>query len=174
MLHRIRHLLNVEEAPSRLSASMTTRETTPRTWRQEDSSGHYVISTSALLLNRDFITGSLATEDMYWAEPLSPEQLELTLSQSLTFGLYISTPASFKKHEGSPLSPRTPSPTLEPEKDEDLEQIGLARFVTDHVTFVYISDVYIVRDHRGKGLGTFLERAVMPIGFKRRTKSVDG
>lgn len=150
---------------------MTTRETTARTWRREDSTGHYVISTSALLLDREFITASFATEDMYWAKPLKPEQLELTLSQSLTFGLYISTPPSSKKRQGSPSSPRTPSPTLEPEQDEDLEQIGLARFVTDHVTFVYISDVYIARDHRGKRLGALPKRALVPAGFKCWSRS---
>ncbi|KAF2172572.1 hypothetical protein M409DRAFT_17804 [Zasmidium cellare ATCC 36951] len=137
---------------------MSTVQTTPtpRTWRHQDDTGDYVISTSTQLLDREFITASFATEDMYWAKPLGSEQLELTLSQSLTFGLYKSTPLSSSKRDDSPSSPRTPSPTLEAEKDEDLEQIGLARFVTDHVTFVYISDVYIVRDHRGKGLGRFL------------------
>ncbi|KAK4507771.1 hypothetical protein PRZ48_001506 [Zasmidium cellare] len=89
---------------------------------------------------------------MYWAKPLSAEQLELMLSQFLTFGLYKSTPPSSRKRDDSPSSPRTPSPTLEAEKDEDLKQIGLGRLVTDHVTFVYISDVYIVKEHRGKGL----------------------
>lgn len=96
---------------------------------------------------------------MYWAKPLSAEQLELTLSQSLTFGLYKSTPPSSRKRDDSPSSPRTPSPTLEAEQDEDLEQIGLGRFVTDHVTFVYISDVYIVKEHRGRGLGKRIQVA---------------
>lgn len=132
---------------------MATSSPPPRSWRREDNTGHYVISTSVQLLDREFITASFATEDMYWARPLTLNQLELTLSQSLTFGLYRATPPS-KKSNNSPSSPRTPSPTLEAEADEDLEQIGLARFVTDYVTFVYISDVYIARNQRGKGLGT--------------------
>ncbi len=35
-------------------------------------------------------------------------------------------------------------------------QIGLARLVTDHVTFAYLSDVYILEEYQGKGLGTWL------------------
>lgn len=123
-----------------------------RSWRHKDSTGHYVISTATQLIDREFLTASFKTDDMYWAKPLSPDELELALSQSLTFGLYQSMPPT-RRDNDSPSSPTTPSPTLEAEKDEDLTQIGLARFVTDNVTFVYISDVYIVRDQRGKGLG---------------------
>jgi len=35
-------------------------------------------------------------------------------------------------------------------------QIGLARLITDHVTLAYITDVYILPEYQGKGLGTWL------------------
>ncbi|HYF66462.1 MAG TPA: GNAT family N-acetyltransferase [Herpetosiphonaceae bacterium] len=36
------------------------------------------------------------------------------------------------------------------------EQIGLARVVTDHATFAYLCDVYILEAHQGRGLGKWL------------------
>ena len=31
-------------------------------------------------------------------------------------------------------------------------QIAMARVITDHATFAYLADVYVLEDHRGKGL----------------------
>lgn len=35
-------------------------------------------------------------------------------------------------------------------------QIGLVRLVTDDVTFAYITDVYILPEYQGKGLGRWM------------------
>ena len=40
-------------------------------------------------------------------------------------------------------------------------QVGLARVVTDHATFAYLCDVYVLEEHRGHGLGKRLIEAVM-------------
>lgn len=40
-------------------------------------------------------------------------------------------------------------------------QIGLARVVTDHATFAYLCDVYVLESHRGRGLGKWLIECVM-------------
>ena len=39
--------------------------------------------------------------------------------------------------------------------------MGLTRVVTDHATFAYLCDVYVLEEHRGHGLGKFLMRTVM-------------
>jgi len=31
-------------------------------------------------------------------------------------------------------------------------QVGLARFISDYATFCYVSDVYVLEEHRGQGL----------------------
>lgn len=41
------------------------------------------------------------------------------------------------------------------------EQVGLARVVTDRATFAYLSDVYVLEEHRGKGLARRLMEAVV-------------
>lgn len=68
----------------------------------------------------------------YWAEGIPRETVERSLENSLCFGLY----------EGD-------------------RQAGLARVVTDRVTFAYLCDVYVLPELRGRGLGTWLMECVM-------------
>ena len=35
-------------------------------------------------------------------------------------------------------------------------QVGLARFISDYATFCYVSDVYVLEEHRGQGLSKAL------------------
>lgn len=44
---------------------------------------------------------------------------------------------------------------------ERKSQIGLARVITDRVTYAYLCDVYIVPSKRGLGLGTWLMHCVL-------------
>ncbi|HXD41379.1 MAG TPA: GNAT family N-acetyltransferase [Ramlibacter sp.] len=41
------------------------------------------------------------------------------------------------------------------------EQVGFGRVVTDRATFAYLADVYILEEHRGKGLSKRLMDAVV-------------
>jgi GNAT superfamily N-acetyltransferase len=38
------------------------------------------------------------------------------------------------------------------------EQVGLARVISDAVTYAYLADVYVLEAHRGRGLGVELVR----------------
>lgn len=40
-------------------------------------------------------------------------------------------------------------------------QVGFARAVTDSTTFAYLADVFVLPDHRGRGLATFLVNALL-------------
>ena len=40
-------------------------------------------------------------------------------------------------------------------------QIGFTRVVTDHATFAYLCDVYVLEAHRGRGLAKWMMREVM-------------
>ncbi|MBV9339817.1 MAG: GNAT family N-acetyltransferase [Acidobacteria bacterium] len=41
------------------------------------------------------------------------------------------------------------------------EQVGFARVISDYATFAYVGDVFILAEHRGRGLGKFLMSCVM-------------
>ena len=67
----------------------------------------------------------------YWAEGIPLGTIKRALQNSLCFGLY---------HHDS--------------------QAGLARVITDHATFAYLCDVYVLETHRGKSLGKWLMECV--------------
>ena len=70
----------------------------------------------------------------YWSPGIPYAIVERATRNSLCFGLYET--ASGK-------------------------QVGLTRVVTDHATFAYLCDVYVLEEHRGRGLGKFLMGTVM-------------
>ena len=41
--------------------------------------------------------------------------------------------------------------------------IGCARVITDRVTFGYLTDVYVLKEHQQRGLGTFLMKCLNEI-----------
>lgn len=41
--------------------------------------------------------------------------------------------------------------------------IGAARLITDRVTFGYLTDVYVLKEHQQRGLGTFLMKCLNEI-----------
>jgi GNAT superfamily N-acetyltransferase len=70
----------------------------------------------------------------YWSPGIPYAIVERATRNSLCFGLY-------EKAGG--------------------KQVGLTRVVTDHATFAYLCDVYVLEEHRGRGLGKFLMSTVM-------------
>jgi GNAT superfamily N-acetyltransferase len=63
----------------------------------------------------------------YWATNRPIDVVARSLQHSLCFGVY-----------------------------HGVEQIGLARVITDYATFAYLCDVYILETHQGQGLGKWL------------------
>ncbi|MBA3531891.1 MAG: GNAT family N-acetyltransferase [Ardenticatenales bacterium] len=68
----------------------------------------------------------------YWAATRPREIMERALRHSLCFGLY-----------------------------DAVQQIGLARLITDYATYAYLCDVYVLEEYRGQGLGKWLIDTVM-------------
>jgi GNAT superfamily N-acetyltransferase len=68
----------------------------------------------------------------YWAAGIPREVVERAVRHSLCFGAY----------EGG-------------------RQIGFARVITDHATFAYLSDVFVLPSHRGRRVGKRLMAAIM-------------
>ena len=126
-------------------------------WSKEVDGTQYVVSTSRDLLDIDFILAAFESDDMYWAKGIPRDQITAMLALSTTFGLYKVLPEGPEaRTDGSPLSRRTPSPTLEDTSSRKQEMIGMARFITDHVTCAYLTDVYLLPSYRKAGLGKWL------------------
>lgn len=86
----------------------------------------FLISTDRRKLQIDAIQKFL-TEESYWARSRTMEQTLRAVENSVCFGLYF-----------------------------EERQIGFARVVTDHATFAYIGDVYVLGEFRGLGLSKWL------------------
>jgi ribosomal protein S18 acetylase RimI-like enzyme len=80
------------------------------------------------------------------------------LEHSLCFGLYTftSTPPSPSPSPPTATSGEAPSPP-------PTNLIGFARCITDRVTLIYLTDVYILPEHQGRGLGKWLVNCVQEV-----------
>ena len=96
----------------------------------EKSKDEYLVSTNSSLLNVELIHDYLSRQS-YWAKDIPLEVVEKSISNSLCFGLY-----------------------------HDQQQIGFARLVTDKATFAYLADVFILSEHRGKGLSKWMMEVI--------------
>ncbi|SDE36566.1 GNAT family N-acetyltransferase [Glycomyces harbinensis] len=89
----------------------------------------YTISSDPDRLDRDWIHEAIST-DTYWATGRSREDMDRAIEHSLPYGLYDGTG----------------------------RQLAFARLVTDQTYFAWLSDVYVDRSARGKGVGKLLMR----------------
>jgi GNAT superfamily N-acetyltransferase len=103
---------------------------------------NYEIDTAAGRLDLDLVTGWLST-DAYWAKGRPADVIARSVEHSINFGVY----------------------------DPAGAQVGFARVITDNATFAWLCDVYIARDARGLGLGTWLAQTtaehVRDLGVRR-------
>ena len=98
----------------------------------DDTHGGYHVSSDPTLFDVDVFHQYLSQES-YWAKGRLLETTRRVLAHSLVFGLF--------------------GPTG--------EMVGAARVVTDHGTFAWICDVFVLEAHRGKGLGKLLMASVI-------------
>jgi GNAT superfamily N-acetyltransferase len=68
----------------------------------------------------------------YWSPEIPEPVLRRAIAGSLCFGIY-----------------RGP------------EQVGFARVITDSATYAYLSDVFVLEGHRGRGLATWMMEVIM-------------
>ncbi|AKD58003.1 GNAT family N-acetyltransferase [Spirosoma radiotolerans] len=91
----------------------------------------YTISTDKKKLDLEVIHQFLSQE-AYWCKNIPVEIVKRSIDNSLCFGVY-----------------------------QGASQVGFARVITDLATFGYLADVFILPDHRGKGLSKQLVAFIM-------------
>ena len=96
------------------------------------SDSAYEISTDPSRL--DFAAIHTYLTRSYWSPGIPLATVEKAAGNSLCFGVY-------EKATGA--------------------QVGFARVVTDHATFAYLCDVYVLEQHQGHGLGKRMMREAM-------------
>ena len=91
----------------------------------------YLVSTDQGKIDVDLVFRFLHDE-AYWSLGIPREDVEISLRNSLCFGLY-----------------------------RDGGMIGFARIVTDYSTFGYLADVFVIPEERGKGAARALMASIM-------------
>jgi GNAT superfamily N-acetyltransferase len=86
----------------------------------------YVISTNPSKIDVSVVHDYLSKES-YWAKGVPMAVVQKSIENSLCFGLYF---------EG--------------------KQVGFARLITDRATFAYLADVFVLPEHRKKGLSKWM------------------
>ena len=71
-------------------------------------------------------------DESYWAKDRTPEQMAAAIEYSLCFGVYFAD-----------------------------KQIGFARVVSDHSTFAYVGDVFVLPSYSGQGIGKWLMETIL-------------
>lgn len=121
----------------------------------------FEISTDPNLIPADTLNGFFASDEMPWAQPLPTEQLSILINESVCFGIYVVVVAagegsiSHDTDSGRVGDGRLDSNTAAVTQGKR-NLIGFARWITDHVTVVYLTDVYILPEYRGRGLAKWL------------------
>jgi GNAT superfamily N-acetyltransferase len=87
---------------------------------------NYRISTDPSEVDLDLVHGFLTTS--YWSPGVPKEIVKRSIENSLVFGSYARAGG----------------------------QVGFARVITDYATFAYLADVFVLEEHRGKGLAKWL------------------
>jgi len=96
----------------------------------ESRRGEFVISTDPARLDLDVVHSFLT--NCYWAKGIPREVVARSIDHSLCFGVYDGSGA----------------------------QVGFARVVSDFATVAYLGDVFVLKSHRGHGLGKWLMECV--------------
>ncbi|TLD28756.1 hypothetical protein PspLS_03761 [Pyricularia sp. CBS 133598] len=110
----------------------------PRDWQRQVGSEMFHCSTNAQNIQLDRLNEALASDSLWWAKGLPKDALQVMVENSLCFGLYKVSEAQ------------------SPDGTGELTMIGMSRVITDHVTFGWLTDVYVLEEHRRKGLARFM------------------
>lgn len=91
----------------------------------------YTISTERGRLDLG-VVHRFISEESYWGQGRSLEVVRRAVENSFPFGVYHGD-----------------------------EMVGFARVVTDYATFAWLADVFVLKEHRGRGLSKWLMEVIL-------------
>ena len=127
-------------------------EVTTKQWHRDG----FLISSDSSLIDAEAVNAAFDSDLIYWGKALEIEDLKRMLRNSHCFGVYA-LPLSTSEIAGASflLAHKASTSNYSPGR-KNPPMIGFARLITDEVTFAYLTDVYIIQEQQGKGLGKWL------------------
>ncbi|KAK3950499.1 acyl-CoA N-acyltransferase [Pseudoneurospora amorphoporcata] len=114
-----------------------------RTWTREVGNAIYTYSTDPSLVDLAALNTALASDTVWWGRDMPEESLKRMVEHSYNFGLYVTEKGDSEQEKDNP-------------KQQQQQMVGFARLITDYVTFGYLTDVYVLPEYQGKGLGGWM------------------
>ena len=101
------------------------------------SSAHYFITDDRSAIDFDVVHGFLST--CYWSHSIPKDLVRRAIDHSLCFSIFARAASA----------------------DQSPAQVGFARVISDHATFAYLCDVFVLESHRGHGLSKRLMECII-------------
>ncbi|OAA51662.1 Acyl-CoA N-acyltransferase [Metarhizium rileyi] len=129
--------------------SVVQSEGKPRSWCRDN----FFLTTDKTFLDPKAVNEVFESDLMWWNDPLELSQMRKMLDNCLTLAVFHvpDTEEDMKNNGGRPRSMSN---------GPDFRLIGLARIVTDYVTFAYLTDVFIIESFQRRGLASWMMRAL--------------
>ncbi|KAB5566413.1 acyl-CoA N-acyltransferase [Coniochaeta sp. 2T2.1] len=109
-----------------------------KNWTRAHEGQKFLCTTDPKYIQLDTLNAALGSNMMWWARPMPEAELRKMVDHSLCLGLYL-------------VDERTAG-----DDESSYPMVGFARLITDYVSFAYLTDVYILPEHQGKGLGKWM------------------
>ncbi|PNP51530.1 hypothetical protein THARTR1_07786 [Trichoderma harzianum] len=143
-------LVSTMGSKSSKSSKATNPEGEPRYWFRDN----FFLTNDKKYLEPQAVNAVFESDLMWWNDPLPEQQMRKALSNCMTMSIYH-VPESEKQMQNNG-APRRPY-------GSDVKLVGLARVVTDYVTFAYLTDVFIIEEFQRRGLASWMMQGLKEI-----------
>ncbi|KAK4060115.1 N-acetyltransferase domain-containing protein [Trichoderma simmonsii] len=143
-------LVSTMGSKSSKSSKATNPEGEPRYWFRDN----FFLTNDKKYLEPQAVNAVFESDLMWWNDPLPEEQMSKMLSNCMTMSIYH-VPESEKQMQNNG-APRRPY-------GSNVKLVGLARVVTDYVTFAYLTDVFIIEEFQRRGLASWMMQGLKEI-----------
>ncbi|KAL7913282.1 hypothetical protein GGI35DRAFT_285483 [Trichoderma velutinum] len=143
-------LVSTMGSKSSKNSKATNPEGEPRYWFRDN----FFLTNDKKFLEAQAVNAVFESDLMWWNDPLPEQQMRKMLSNCMTMSIYH-VPESEKQMQSNG-APRRPY-------GSDVKLVGLARVVTDYVTFAYLTDVFIIEEFQRRGLASWMMQGLKEI-----------
>ncbi|KAH0524809.1 hypothetical protein TsFJ059_007264 [Trichoderma semiorbis] len=143
-------LVSTMGSKSSKSSKATNPEGEPRYWFRDN----FFLTNDKKYLEPQAVNAVFESDLMWWNDPLPEDQMRKMLSNCMTMSIYH-VPESEKQMQNNG-APRRPY-------GSNVKLVGLARVVTDYVTFAYLTDVFIIEEFQRRGLASWMMQGLKEI-----------
>lgn len=138
------------KAAAAAAAAASHPEGKPRYWYRDN----FFLTTDKAYLEPQAVNAVFESDLMWWNDPLPEDQMRKMLANCMTVSIYHVPESEKQMQKNGP--PKRPY-------GSDIKLVGLARVVTDYVTFAYLTDVFIVEEFQRRGLASWMMRGLKEV-----------